>query len=419
MDRVIVRKNYYKIVVPIILVFIFILSLVLKKIFGNYTPTYTIKNSQIIYSFLTERELSKSVQTVGTIQPLNRVIIESPEEGIISEVTYESGQYISKGDIVLILSNEELEIELNRLREFVDLKDQELKISKEEQNCSEVENLELLLDIRYRIEKLANENNRDNQLFKRGAITKEQLLNSNKDLEYWNNKLSLLLDRIEKKRVLLSSRENILNIELSALIEKIEVIHSRMNRLIVRSPSIGILNLEELYVGQNIEKQQRLGVIDLQDRFKIVAYIDDFYISSIRLGDTATFSIKGNTDRLYTAQLSYISSVVSGSRIKLEFLLTSILPKDIRPGQTLTIKILQSQPEPKYVIKSGAFLKESGGRWIYKVEDDIAIKTPITTGIKTSDYIEVLSGLDLGDKVVISSSKSYKDYRKLKIEGIE
>lgn len=419
MDRVIKNRKNYKIILPGIIILIIISILILRSLLHSYTPTYTLKNSELIYSFVTDKKISRTIQTIGVIEPINRITIESLENGIITDIARASGAFINSGDSILTLQNEDLNIELNILNEQIVLQKQQQEVMQNEYYYTNIEHEDSLLDTDYKLSNLKSDSEKNTLLFETGSITKEIMENSKNEYEYRISKKKLLLEKISKDRILQKSKQKMLEIELESLLKKSETIIRRMERLEIKSPFSGVLNLEEFSIGQNISKQQYLGTIDRQDNFKLVSYVDEFYIADIHIGDIAIFTLKVSNGNKYKARLDFISPVVSGSNIRLEFSILTDLQDGIRSGQSINLKILQSIPEIKNVIKPGAFFKESGGNWVYKVENGYAVKVPIEIGIKNSEYIEILSGLNIGDKVIISSYKKFKDYEKLKIEEIK
>jgi HlyD family secretion protein len=84
-------------------------------------------------------------------------------------------------------------------------------------------------------------------------------------------------------------------------------------------------------------------------------------------------------------------------------------PKGIRRGQTLQITLALSDAKTAIMIPKGGFYNQTGGNWIFKVSEDgkTAYKTDISLGQQSTDFYEVLQGLNPGDKVVTSSYENY------------
>jgi HlyD family secretion protein len=95
------------------------------------------------------------------------------------------------------------------------------------------------------------------------------------------------------------------------------------------------------------------------------------------------------------------------------------VPEGIRRGQTLQIRLALSDEKQAVMIPKGGFFQQTGGNWIFKVSEDgnTAYKTEITLGSQNTEYYEVLSGLQPGDKVITSSYDNYGDVQELVLKA--
>ena len=96
------------------------------------------------------------------------------------------------------------------------------------------------------------------------------------------------------------------------------------------------------------------------------------------------------------------------------------VPKGIRRGQTLQILLALSDERTALLLPKGGFYQQTGGNWIFKVSADgtKAYKVDMQLGNQSTDYYEVLSGLQAGDKVVTSSYENYgNDMQELILKG--
>ncbi|MOA26831.1 hypothetical protein D3C78_1476570 [compost metagenome] len=93
------------------------------------------------------------------------------------------------------------------------------------------------------------------------------------------------------------------------------------------------------------------------------------------------------------------------------------VPKGIRRGQTLQIRLALGDETQALLLPKGGFYQQTGGNWIFKVSADgtTAYKVDIQLGRQNPDYYEVLGGLKPGDKVVTSSYDNYGDIQELNI----
>jgi len=71
------------------------------------------------------------------------------------------------------------------------------------------------------------------------------------------------------------------------------------------------------------------------------------------------------------------------------------------------VRVLLDQRPDVLSVRAGAFVDESGGAYAYVVRDGVAQKTPIRLGARSVDRVEILSGLQAGDRVVISGAENF------------
>jgi HlyD family secretion protein len=84
-------------------------------------------------------------------------------------------------------------------------------------------------------------------------------------------------------------------------------------------------------------------------------------------------------------------------------------PRELRQNQRLAVRVLLDQRESVLSVPRGSFVDEGGGNAAYVVRDDLAVKQPIRLGARGIDRVEILSGLQPGDRVVISGADAFHD----------
>src|SRR3546814_15301672 len=90
-------------------------------------------------------------------------------------------------------------------------------------------------------------------------------------------------------------------------------------------------------------------------------------------------------------------------------------PGDLQRGQTLQAKLTLGDPAPALLIPNGAFYNETGGNWVFVVAPDgtSAVKRQVRLGRRNSESIEVLDGLDAGERVITSPYTGFADKDRL------
>ncbi len=180
----------------------------------------------------------------------------------------------------------------------------------------------------------------------------------------------------------------------------------KVGDLIVRAPVDGQLTSLDAEIGQNKNKGERLGQLDVLSGFKIRAEIDEHYISRIFVGLMADYPMNGKT---YVLKIKKVYTQVTNSRFQVDMEYVGEVPKDIRRGQSLQVRVTLSDAKQSLLLPRGGFFQQTGGNWIFKLNKDgsIAYKTDIQLGGQNPDYYEVLGGLQPGDRVITSGYDNY------------
>jgi len=193
---------------------------------------------------------------------------------------------------------------------------------------------------------------------------------------------------------------------LARMQNTLTLMRRKVGDLVVRAPIDGQLTSLDAEIGQNKNKGERLGQLDVTTGFKVRVDIDEHYISRILTGQEGLFTLAGKDYKLRIKKI--YTQVVSGRfQVDMEFI--SGLPEGIRRGQTLQIKLALSEETQAIQVAKGGFYQQTGGNWIFKLNENgsVAYKTDIQIGRQNPDYYEILSGLKPGDKVITSSYENY------------
>ena len=194
------------------------------------------------------------------------------------------------------------------------------------------------------------------------------------------------------------------------------MLREKVGDLIVRAPVDGQLTSLDAEVGQNKNKGERLGQIDVLSGFKVrLTDVDEHYISRIFTGLTGTFTF---ADTAYKLKITKVYTQVVNNRFQVDMAFLGKAPKGIRRGQTLQILLALSDERQSVLVSRGGFYQQTGGNWIFKVSDDgkLAYRVNIQLGNQNTDYYEVLDGLKPGDKVITSGYENYGNMQELALK---
>jgi HlyD family secretion protein len=195
----------------------------------------------------------------------------------------------------------------------------------------------------------------------------------------------------------------------------LELMRRKVADLVVRAPVDGQLTSLDAEIGQSKTKGERLGQIDVLSGFKVRVDIDEHYVARIYSGQRGSFTF---SNRQYNLEIKKVYTQVTNGRFQVDMEFEGEVPEGIRRGQTLQIRLALSEEKEALLVPKGGFYQGTGGNWIFKLSDDgtQAFKVDISLGNQNTEFYEVLSGLDPGDKVITSSYSNYRDIKELLIK---
>ncbi len=185
----------------------------------------------------------------------------------------------------------------------------------------------------------------------------------------------------------------------------VEDFRRQVDNLSIKSPVNGIVG--DLLVDQKSAVSRDtpvLAVVDLS-RFEIDAQIPESYADDLAIGMQAEILVGG--DR-YKGQLIAVSPEIIGNQVASRIRFDGDGPTNLRQNQRLTTRILLAEYPDILTVQRGQFLDSGAGRIAYVIDDDIATRRQIQTGARSLGAVEIVSGLEPGDTIVISSLDPFR-----------
>ncbi len=156
-----------------------------------------------------------------------------------------------------------------------------------------------------------------------------------------------------------------------------------------------------------------LGQVDSLDRFKLVAQVDEFYLGRIVLGQVALFNTDGKDRKARVAKI--YPQILKGT-FKVDLSFEGDPPQGLHTGQAIDIKLELGGAAEAKMLPNGPFYQDTGGNWAFVVSPNgrFATRRNVRLGRKNPEFVEVVEGLQPGERVVISGYEAY-----LKVDRIE
>ncbi|MGB5629690.1 MAG: efflux RND transporter periplasmic adaptor subunit [Woeseiaceae bacterium] len=186
----------------------------------------------------------------------------------------------------------------------------------------------------------------------------------------------------------------------------VEDLRRQVDDLAIKSPVNGIVG--DLLVDQKAAVARDtpvMAVVDLS-RFEIDAQIPESYADDLAIGMTAEVLV--GSER-FPGRLAAVSPEIVNNQVASRIRFDSDMPTGLRQNQRLTVRVLLAEHNDVMMVQRGQFLDSGGGRIAYLVtENGMAEKRLIETGARSLGAVEIVAGLEPGDKIVISNLDAFR-----------
>lgn len=415
MDRQIEKKSFLRRYAWYIAAAAALAALLVWIVLGTTANTMTIDASDITISDVTRGKFDDYVRLNGQVLPIQVVQISPEEGGIVREKVVEEGTRVRKGDVILRLSNSNLDLQiLNAEAELAEkqnlLRNTQVAMQQDRlNNRTEQATLDTDCDRKRR----AYEQNA--RLYKERLISKEVYLQSREDYNLARRKQSLISQRLKQDSIYRHVQMAQMEDNLDNMRRNVLLVRDRKNKLEVRSAIDGELGLLDVELGQNIAAGQNIGQINDLSDFKVQAQIDEHYIDRVRPGLSASFSRDGKT---YLLRVRKVYPEVRNGTFRTDFVFIGERPAQMRSGQTFYVELALGKSQQATLIPRGTFFQTTGGNWIFVLDKSgrNAYRRNISIARQNPQYYEVTDGLEPGERVITSGYEAFKDNEVLVIK---
>ena len=365
----------------------------------------SVNAQRITVSTVTTGTFEDFIPLRGRLVPRSTVFLDAIEGGRVEQTLVEDGAIVEAGDMIAVLSNTNLQLEvlgreaavteqLNNMRT--------IELQLEQNRLSHKRNL---VEIDYQITRLSREINRQRELISKNLVSQSTIDQLEDELTYYRNRREVTLESQATDARMQEQQLQQLRDAGDQLQAGLKFARKNLDDLSVRAPVAGKLSGFNIEIGQSITRGGRLGQIDDPDGYKLNARIDEYYLGRVDLQQVATAEHNG---RDLDLRVSKIYPQVNEGQFEVDMTFAE-QPDGLRRGQTLQTRLTLGDNTAATLIPNGAFYQETGGNWVFVVAPGggEAVKRSVRLGRRNTKFIEVLDGLEPGEKVITSPYTSF------------
>jgi HlyD family secretion protein len=392
-----------------------VIGVVVWLLHGLGVSTYRVPADQLTIGTVTRGKFEDYIAVRATVAPLTTFYLTTEQGGGVQQVLAEDGAIVKAGQPLIVLSNTALRLQVASREADISSQINAIEGTKLQLEDTRFKYQSQLLEIEHQLAVLKSDLARDKILLDGNAIAPMLYAQEQEQYRYELKLRDATIASRDAEQQLRGSQLAQLGKTLAWLKDNIATAHTSLDELTIRAPTAGQLTALDAKVGQSKMAGAVLGQVDSRDRFKLTADIDEFYLGRIALGQTALFAVG---DRNFQAKVVKIYPQVSDGTFKADLHFDGPAPEEITVGQAIDTKLELGGAATASMLPNGPFYQDTGGQWAFVLTRDgrYATRRKIELGRRNPDHVEVLDGLEPGERVIVSSYQGFEHVQRVELE---
>lgn len=348
--------------------------------------------------------IRQTLSASGTVIASAERVINAPVSTEIESVLLSTGREVNEGDLILKLDQEFTSLEYERLQD-------ELSVRKNDIDRLKLEFDKKLRDLEYQnqikgleLKELSAQVKDQKRLLEIGGATTEEVESAELKLNITQLEKKMLENELEFKQQVNTTDKDNLQLQYNIQLKKLRELKRKLRETEVRSPERGVITWINENIGKTVSEGEPLVRIANLDRFKVEAVTSDRNGKDLAVG--LPVEVRIGKDRL-KGQISRILPEIINNTVKFFITLDNESHEGLRPNLRAEVYIIIDEKSDVLRAKRGNGLKGTQQQFVYRIEDNEAIKTRIMKGLTSTEYFEIVEGLKEGDQIIISETKDF------------
>lgn len=384
------RTISYKLMIVLLLLVLVVGFAVFRWSQGPRVSTYSVSSMPLV----------QTVVATGRVITTSRTQIGSEVTGVVLERLVEEGDKVAKGDLLLVLSSEDVAAQVRQAQAELS----ELTSSTRPQAAVDLANAEVALaQARRDVE-------RRRELAAIDAISDEEMEQAiQAEAQARNN-----VENARLRATALSSG----GVEEELLRERIAALQAQLNKAQVRSEVSGTVLTRDVEPGDLVQPGRTLFTIAQAGSTEIQVPLDERNLSKLALQQAAVVIADAYPNRPFAARINFIAPSINAQNGTVEVrLAVDPVPEFLRQDMTVSVNVETDSREQALVIPNDAFIEgQDDQAQVMLVRDGRVQRQIVTLGLRGLTASEVVSGLNAGDQVLTDATSDIEYGTKVRVE---
>ena len=352
----------------------------------------------------------RSFEGEGVVEPQSEVIVLSPASSIIKEILMEVGSHVNADEPIIILDPSPIQREVDNIKDQLEMKQNALRKNKLNARSAKVD-LEYQVQVKnLRIASLKSELTDQEQLLDVGGISPAKFEKTKQELELAEQDLRMIKEKNSIKLQQLEADEEGLRLQIAMQEKQLLAKEGDLSKMIIRAPSAGIILSIRGKVGEKVNTDRLLIEMSDLSNFKIRGSVDDDFSEQVKTGTRVYVVID---KKKLSGVVGAVDPVIRDRKIGFDVNLQESDHFRLRPNLNVSMEIVRAERDSVLRLPNAPVFGRGREHKLWVLTPAGPRQREVEIGLRTSDFVEIRSGLYEGERVVISEVSSVEELDEL------
>jgi HlyD family secretion protein len=356
----------------------------------------------------------QTLQAKGVVEPQQEVLINSPANSTVQRILNEPGRHVKNGQVILTLDQQPVLQDIENIEDQLEMKRNALQKNILNARSTRVD-LEYNVEMKkLKIASIKSQLTDEEQLLEVGGIspanvekTRQALTSAEKDLEMIMQK-----NRIRLKQ--LAAEKEGLRMQIEMEERKLNAKRALLQKMYVKAPSSGIILNITKKAGEKVKQDDLLITMSDLSSFKIIGSLEENQADFVKTGKLV-LAIIDNDNRI-TGKIGNIRPRIENNMIQFDVFLDQSNHEKLIPNMRIDLLLVKNQKDSVLRVRKGPAIDKSGMQKLYVKDGDRAYRKQVEIGLTGLDYVEIKSGVNEGDEIIVSDVSTFRKRKSIEIQ---
>lgn len=409
------KKTLFKKIWPIAIV-VTIIAIAIKYSAFLLQADFVIDNDTLLYGEVKQGQFSISVRGAGLLVPDKIKWLAASVDGHVERVVVKPGKAVKKGELIIELSNPRLKQLQEETKWELEAMIAESKASQAEQKSGLLFQKARMLDAKLNYKSSQLRLDAQQELFnnKTGAVSKIDYEKTKLETQQFKQRWQIQEEVLRSMTDNIVVQDNARKSRINKMQKTLERAEQQVKDLMIYASLDSVVQDVAVEPGQRVNMGSNLAKLAQQDSLIAELQVAELLIGEVKLGQQVTIDTRNNK---VNGVVSRVDPAVVNGNVQVDVTFTEQLPTDARPDLSVDGEIKITDIADTLYVSRPIFSQRQSNSTLYKLSSDgnIAQRTQVQLGKGSSNQIQVIEGLSVGDRIIISDSSSWQTYQKIRI----